>query len=146
VLVNTARVLLGGTAAGAIRIVAHLVLNDALVTSAAPFDSTMVAFFVLQLLIGFATVWVYAVMRPRFGGAARTAIGAGLLTWVLAALAWSLTVIMGSVPWTIYLMRVFASLPIALIAALAGASLYRERDSVRAHAAVVSRPTSQEYR
>jgi hypothetical protein len=144
--INAARVLLGGTAAAAIRVVGQRVLDAVLFTDAVASGSTTVVLFALQLLIGFATVWIYAVMRPRFGATARTGIAAGVVTWAIAALAWSLTVVMGSVPLTMYLTRVVAALPIALMAALVGARLYRETDAVRARAAVVSPSTASDYR
>jgi hypothetical protein len=139
--INVTRAALGGTAAAAIRIVGHRVLDAVWFTRAADSGSRTVAFIGLQLIIGLATVCLYALMRPRFRGAASTAIAAGLLTWAMASLAWSLTVVMGSVPWTMYVVRVFASLPVALIAALVGASLYRESRAVHARASAVARTT-----
>ena len=139
--ISTARALLGGAAAGAIRVVGLRELDAVVFTGAVSFGSTPVSFIAQQLIIGVATVYLYAVMRSRFRGWARTAIAAGVLTWAIAALAWSLTVVMGSVPLTIYLTRVFTALPIALIAALAGTRLYRETDVGRARAAAVSSTT-----
>ena len=154
--INGARVLLGGSAAGAVRVVGHRVLDTVMFAgvhpygnehyrwvsaSAAALGSTTLVFIGLQLIIGCATVWLYDAIRPRFGGAARSAITAGVLTWAIAAVAWSLTVVIGAVPLTTYVARVFASLPIALVAALVGASLYRDRHAARARAAGVS-PTA----
>ena len=53
-----------------------------------PLTIVQVALFkVWGVVVGFAVAWIYAGFRPRFGAAHRTAIIAGITTWVLASLS-----------------------------------------------------------
>jgi len=145
--INAPRALLGGITAGATRIAGQGLLDSALLTAfhgsagarldpsfarALTSSTGTVGIMTIQLLLGIATVFLYAAMRPRFGGGSRTAIGAGLATWAAAAALWSVTVMLHLVPWMAYLTRVAVALPISLVAALAGARLYRELDATGA--------------
>jgi len=52
-----------------------------------PLTIVQIALFkVWGLVVGFAAAWIYAGFRPRFGAGHRTAIIAGVTTWVLASL------------------------------------------------------------
>ena len=61
--------------------------NDAAATmNQPPLTIVQIALFkVWGLVVGFAVAWIYAGFRPRFGAAHRTAIIAGVTTWVLAS-------------------------------------------------------------
>ncbi len=94
--VNTTRVVLGGLASGLVMNVGEAALHggvlgedaQALFTrhqlattpSAVPIASLILMTFVL----GIASVWLYAAIRPRYGAGARTAIVAGLAVWLIA--------------------------------------------------------------
>jgi len=139
--INAPRALLGGIAAGATRISGQGLLDAVLLpafhwSAGARFNPSFasgltspaarVGVMTIQLLLGIATVFLYAAMRPRFGGGSRTVISAGLAAWAFAAALWSVTVLLHVVPLTVFLTRVAVALPISLVAALAGAGLYRE--------------------
>ena len=75
---------------------------------------------------GIAMIWLYAAIRPRFGAGARTALVAGFSIWLLRS--W------GDVTWAAFsatrlsllVLPLLANLAIVLLAALAGARVYRE--------------------
>jgi hypothetical protein len=48
----------------------------------------IVSLIAMTFVLGIASVWLYAAMRPRYGAGARTAMIAGLAVWVMAHL-WS---------------------------------------------------------
>jgi len=145
--INAPRALLGGIAAGATRIAGQGLLDAALLpafhgsagarlnpafASALTSSAGTVGVMTIQVLLGIATVFLYAAIRPRFGGGSRTVISAGLAAWALASALWSVTVLLHLVPLTVFLARVAVALPISLVAALAGTRLYREPDATGA--------------
>src|SRR5438105_3767070 len=106
--INWTRVLLGGLVAGVIIDVSEGLLNG--VFLAADWanamkalnkpeisGSSIAAFNVMGLAIGIFTVWLYAAMRPRFGPGPKTALGAGLATWVIGYVLPSVA------PWVLHL-------------------------------------------
>lgn len=132
--IDISRTLLGGMAAGVTRVAGHGFLDVITAsmmiqaegvrvapTAGTPAATVTTIALAIQFFIGVATIYLYAAMRPRFGAGARTAVGAGLLTWGAAALLWSVTVMVGLVPLTAFVLRASALLPIALVAALIGA-------------------------
>jgi len=93
--INLGRVVLGGLVAGVIVDVVEYVINNIVLAeqwhslTAAKKMPTLgipeaVAFDIIGLIIGLAAVWTYAAIRPRFGAGPRTAVIAGLLTWITA--------------------------------------------------------------
>jgi hypothetical protein len=85
---------------------------------------------VLVVLTGFmqgiATVWLYAAIRPRFGPGPKTALIAGMGVWFLTSWIHVLWAVFTSVRLTVVITPVAASLPIVMLAAMAGAWLYKE--------------------
>lgn len=95
--INLGRLVLGGIVAGVVfDILAYLVdgvwlaplWNGGLKALGRP-DLGMgqiMWFNVLGLAGGLVTIWVYAAIRPRFGGSAKTAVCCGFTVWILAVL------------------------------------------------------------
>jgi len=87
------------------------------------------ALVAVTFVLGIASLWLYAAIRPRYGAGPKTAVCAGLAVWVLAHL-WS-GVYLGA-GYTSFVTPRLALLPVAwgLIEAplgtLVGAWLYRE--------------------
>jgi hypothetical protein len=79
--INIIGVLKGGLAAALIMNLSQYLLG-ALVgaTGAAPAATIVIR----TAALGFATVWLYAAIRPRFGPGPKTAIWAGLIVWALS--------------------------------------------------------------
>jgi hypothetical protein len=87
----------------------------------------MVAFLlVLNLLMGMWAIWLYAAIRPRYGPGIKTAAIAGFAWWFIAVIDDSTWGSLGFVPLHALLVPVATSLPALVIAAVAGAWLYRE--------------------
>lgn len=93
--INIGSVLKGGLAAGLIMNVSEFILNipvagaqmeAELAAHNLPPVSTgaIVTFTLVTFLLGIATVWLYAAIRPRLGPGPKTAMVAGVLVWALS--------------------------------------------------------------
>jgi hypothetical protein len=79
--INIIGVLKGGLAAALIMNLSQYLLGAVVrATGAAPAATIVIR----TAALGFATVWLYAAIRPRFGPGPRTAIWAGLIVWALS--------------------------------------------------------------
>ena len=97
---NWTRVLLGGLLAGTVMNAGEAALHGGLLgaDSQVLFERyqvpalgspvPIVSLIAMTYVLGIASVWLYAAIRPRFGAGVRTAIVAGLAVWVIAHL-WS---------------------------------------------------------
>ncbi|HEX4038920.1 MAG TPA: hypothetical protein VHX37_12750 [Acidobacteriaceae bacterium] len=104
--------------------------NAAMKTLGKPPLSTMqiVHYNLIGLVIGFAALWIYVGIRPRFGAGAKTAVYAGLVTWVLASLVANtfFMVIPYMYPHHLALYATIVDLVACLLGTYAGAALYKE--------------------
>jgi hypothetical protein len=100
--INVVGVLKGGAAAGLVMTISEFILNvpvagaqmdQELVERNLPpvAGSQIVVFVAMTFLLGIATVWLYAAIRPRFGAGPKTAIYAGLIVWALSYLHMAIT-------------------------------------------------------
>lgn len=82
----------------------------------------------IGLIIGLAAVWIYAGIRPRFGAGPKTALYAGLVTWVLASLVANtfFMVIPYMYPHHLALYATMGDFVACIVGTLAGAALYKE--------------------
>ncbi len=96
-------------------------------------------------MIGFAlgllAVWIYAAIRPRFGAGMRTAICAGIVTWVATSLLpnASLMWVTGLFNNHLTLYTTAGALIELVVGTVAGAAVYRE-GTAEAGAAASQRP------
>lgn len=79
--INIAGVMKGGMAAALIMNMSQYLLRMMVGANTATLVAAMV---VMTSALGFATVWLYAAIRPRFGPGPKTAICAGLTVWALS--------------------------------------------------------------
>jgi hypothetical protein len=88
----------------------------------------VVEFNLVGLIIGLTAVWIYAGIRPRFGAGPKTAVYAGLATWVLVSLLPVLffMVIPYMYPHHLALYVVIADVFASVLGTVAGAALYKE--------------------
>jgi hypothetical protein len=98
--INWPRVLLGGLAAGVLMNASEAALHGGVLGADAQalFDRysvpdltdpvPMVSLIAMTFVLGLASVWLYAAIRPRYGAGPQTAIIAGVAVWVMAHL-WS---------------------------------------------------------
>ena len=136
--INLGRVVLGGIVAGVVINIFEFVLNGVVladqwtelmksINRPALGGMEIVYFNIFGFVLGLASVWTYAAIRPRFGEGPMTAIKAALLTWVTGyVLADGMPTIMGVFPMSMTLMLIGVGLIEIVIATLAGAYLYKE--------------------
>jgi hypothetical protein len=136
--VNLGRVILGGLLAGLVINISEFILNTVVVGAQMeqvlkahnmpPIGNSAIATFIFfGFLLGILTIWLYAAIRPRYGAGPGSAIMAGLIVFFLAYVYSNagLTVL-GFMPTNMMLIIDGWGLVEILIAAVAGAWLYRE--------------------
>jgi hypothetical protein len=137
--VNWQRIILGGLLAGVIVDVFEWVTNGVVFASdwahvmkhlGSSTDFSVKQIVALNLwgfLTGIAMVWLYAAIRPRFGQGPKTAVLAGVATWFMAyALGGSFPVLSHLFPLHLAAVTTLIGLVEAVVAALAGAWVYKE--------------------
>src|SRR5919106_1297569 len=93
--INMARVILGGVVAGLILNVGEVVLHKVVIAeemeaavqarNLPPVGGSAIGVFVVMcFVLGIATVWLYAAIRPRFGPGVSSALCAGSTAWFFA--------------------------------------------------------------
>jgi hypothetical protein len=136
--INIGRVVLGGFVAGLIINVFEFVLNAIVLADVWPgimqsinrpqmSGNEIVLFNLYGFIAGFAAVWTYAAIRPRFGAGVKTAVYAGLLTWLTASfLSNAAEAILDIYPSWLFAELVVVGLVEFVVATVAGAWLYKE--------------------
>jgi hypothetical protein len=136
---NWQRIILGGLLAGVIINVIEWVTNGmifasdwasvmARLNSSANFSlKQILAMNAWGFLTGIAMVWLYAAIRPRFGVGPKTAVLAGAAMWFMNyGLGGSFPVVAHWVPLGLATVTTLIGLVEAVIAAVAGAWIYKE--------------------
>lgn len=135
---NMTRAVLGGLVAGLVINIGESVLNLVVIESQVnaqfarlqlpPMTGGVIAVFVaLCFLLGIATIWTYAAIRPRFGAGPKTAIVAAALIWFTAYVFPGVSqVAMGLFPAQVTAVALLWGAMELAIAAVAGASIYQE--------------------
>jgi hypothetical protein len=136
--INYGRVLIGGLVAGLVISVGEYLLNEivfgeqmaTVMTNlglSVPGSEQIAGFVVMTFILGIALVWLYAAIRPRFGAGVKTAIIAGIVTWLLGnCLPTAGFTIMGVLPTDLAVTGSLWGLVEIVIAGVAGAWLYKE--------------------
>ncbi|HSL22373.1 MAG TPA: hypothetical protein VK886_12625 [Vicinamibacterales bacterium] len=136
--IDMKRVVLGGLLAGLIINIGEFVLNmmvfeeqmTALMArlNLPPVGGNAIAVFVvLGFVLGIASVWLYAAIRPRFGAGPRTALTAAVAAWLLAYLYPTVgAVVMGLFPAQMSAIALIWGLVEVVVATVAGAYVYQE--------------------
>jgi hypothetical protein len=144
--INLKRVLFGGLAAGVVIIIINFivfmyVLGDRMKSDVNAFvpglgDAMMggspLPDILMNLVVGFLLVWTYAAIRPRFGPGPNTAIYAAVLFWMLGAINTSGYLVMGMFSRGLWWTFAIIWLVTLIIAAIVGASVYKEEGTVAA--------------
>ncbi|MFY9748641.1 MAG: hypothetical protein WA891_14650 [Acidobacteriaceae bacterium] len=91
-------------------------------------STQIVEFNVVGIVVGLVGLWIYVGIRPRFGAGPKTAIYAGLATWILAFLLpnTSFMYIMPLFSRHLTLYTTLGNLVGCVLGALVGAALYKE--------------------
>jgi hypothetical protein len=136
--INMQKVLIGGLIAGVVLNVIDFVLFGVVLKAQMaaamqalgkpPMADSVIPWFVfLDFVAGFALVWLYAAMRPRFGAGPGTAVKAGLAGWFLAGLLPTLFMWpMALMPQNLTIITTLVALVEWPLAAVVGAKFYLE--------------------
>lgn len=138
--IDMGRVVLGGLLAGLVINISESVLNLFVLGAQTeeiaanlglePVGSGGIGIYVLfGFIIGTATVWLYAAIRPRFGPGPGTALTTGAAVWVLAHLFRLIDfTVFARIPAGFVTVALVWTLVETMVAALAGGWLYREAE------------------
>jgi len=136
--INIGRVLLGGLVAGVILNIGEIVLNDIVLKkqmedwlvsrNVRAAGGTFVAVAVgLTFLLGIALVWLYAMIRPRFGPGPKTAVVSALVAWfMICVYAGIIYGLIFEAPLNLLIIGFGWGLVEYIVGALGGAWLYKE--------------------
>jgi hypothetical protein len=136
--INMGRVILGGLVAGLIINASEYVLNmvvfgadmQAALTRAnlsMPTNAGFVCMAAITVVVGIATIWLYAAARPRLGPGAKSATMIAVIVWAIGYFyfaAW--TTMVGLFPSRMNMIGLLWGLAEMIIATNAGAYLYKE--------------------
>lgn|SRR5690348_1877750 len=138
---NRVRLILGGLFAGVVINVVEYVTNgvilkgdwgqamQALGKPADLFAGAIAVFNLWGFLLGIGAVWIYAAIRPRYGAGPGTAIRAGVAAWALAVFLGNLgNYPLGLFPVRLLVITTVVALVEVVVATLAGAWLYKEKE------------------
>jgi hypothetical protein len=136
--INIGRVIAGGLLAGLVLNIGETLLNAVVIAermnaavaarNLPPVGTReIISFVVMCFGLGIATVWLYAAIRTRFGPGVPTAVLTGVVVWFLAFL-WPQMgdAVMQMFPTDVIYIAVAWGLVEVVLAAIAGAWLYRE--------------------
>ena len=138
---NTKKVVIGGIVAGVVMNVIDFIVNmfivgDRMKAETEAFkpglsdqmmsSSNMVSYIVMDFVLGFALIWTYAAIRPRFGPGVKTASYAAILFWLLALVFLTGYMHMGVMSKGLWFTFAFLGLVNFLLSAWAGAKFYTE--------------------
>jgi len=139
--INTKKVLIGGFVAGVVMNVIDWVVNGFILGARMKAESdafkpgmadqmmsgSMVgSYIVMDFILGFALIWTYAAIRPRFGPGIKTASYAAVLFWILAGVFLSGYLHMGMMSMGLWMAFALFGLVNFLLSAWAGAKFYTE--------------------
>ena len=143
--INTKKVLFGGFVAGVVMNIIDWVVNVFILGARMKAESdafkpgladqmmggkAVVTYIVMDFILGFALVWTYAAIRPRFGPGVKTAVYAAVLFWILAGIFLSGYLHMGMMSTGLWMQFAFFGFVNFLLSAWVGARLYSEDATV----------------
>jgi hypothetical protein len=139
--ISVGGVVRGGLAAGLVMNVSEFLLNvpvagaqmnaEMAMRNLPPVANNQISVFVVMtFLLGLATVWLYAAIRPRLGPGPKTAIVAGLFVWACSHLwAGIIMGVLGINSMGIVVLGIVWSLIEMIVASSVGGYLYKEDDA-----------------
>jgi hypothetical protein len=136
--INFGRVILGGLLAGLILNIGEFLLNEVVFVQQMeemvrrlnvprPGTSFIATAVALTFILGIVIVWLYAMIRPRFGPGAKTAILAAFVPWFCVYIYCGiLNAAFFGIPNTYLVLGMVWGIIEYILAAVAGAWLYKE--------------------
>jgi hypothetical protein len=89
-------------------------------------DMSMMGWIALDFITGWVLMFLYAAMRPRFGGNPKTAIVASMVLWFVSHTMFASNYFMGIFPLSLVIAAAIGSLPSMVGAGLVGGWMYKE--------------------
>ena len=134
--INVRRIVSGGLLVGLILNISEMVLHRSALHSS--WEALLGITFGLgeslwmiaaNFLLGITTVWLYVIMRDRFGPGPKTAMMSGFMIWVFVALIPGMAALgIGYLTWGIVITMLIWRLIELPIAIMAGAAPYKDSD------------------
>jgi hypothetical protein len=135
--INVARVILGGLLAGLIINITETVLNLYVLQEEStamlerlglqfPGTNQIGILVAMTFVQGIVLIFLYAGLRPRFGAGVKTAVIAALIMWIVFMMGAVADVVIGLTPANLVVFAGAWSLVETIIAAVAGAWVYKE--------------------
>ena len=136
--INFGRVILGGLLTGLILNIGEFLLNEVVfvrqmeellrrLNTPRPSGSFIATAVGITFLLGIVIVWIYAMIRPRFGPGPKTAIIAAFVAWFCVYFYCGiLNATLFNMPASFMLMGMVWGIIEYILAAVAGAWLYKE--------------------
>ena len=136
--INFGRVILGGLVAGLVLNIGEFLLNEVVFVKQMeemfsrmnlprPGSSFIAIAVGITFLLGIVIVWLYAMIRPRFGAGPKTAIIAAFVIWFCVYLYCGiLNAALFAIPTTYLVLGMVWGIIEYILAAAAGAWLYKE--------------------
>lgn len=158
--INLGRMILGGVVAGLVADILDWLVDGVwlaprwadgmkALNQPAAFSVRQIAWFdLIGIAGGITAIWIYAAIRPRFGAGVRTAVYAGLATWVLTCLLPNagFMYVVGLFGHRLTLYSTLGGVVEIVAGTILGAALYKEADAgVSAHP-VAAEPPRQAVR
>ncbi len=146
--INTSKVIVGGIVAGivanVIDFVSQTYLFGGMLASAmaklnlptTPTGAQIAGSIISDFAWMFATIWIYAAIRTRFGPGPRTAVYAAIASWVVGTSVAGFFYAGGFFGTDLFLVSSLEALVNAIIATLIGARFYSEEPAAVAERAV----------
>lgn len=135
---NYGRIVLGGLLAGVVLNIGEFLLNGVVLAKqmqeffakcglTPPAHSAFVILIAITFVLGIVIVFIYAAIRPRCGPGPKTAVTAGIIAWFCVYLYNNVVgAALGFVPMNLLLIAIAWGLVEYVLAAIAGAWLYKE--------------------
>ena len=131
--INYNRLVMGGIVAGILflllDVLGFMLMNmdmEAWLAQHSLHEPPMWVFYLIDIILGFMAVWLYAAIRPRFGPGWKTAAIAAAFLWFFFTVAYFGFHMMGLFTQGDYMMMAGWGLVQCFVATLAGAWVYRE--------------------
>lgn len=141
--INTSKVITGGIVAGVIITAVDMISNTMLIGDRMAADANafkpglgdemtqmssgqMVAWTVMNLIVGMLLIWTYAAARPRFGPGPKTASYVALVFFTFGLILTSNYMAIGMMSSGLWITYAAIWLVTLLVATMAGAKLYSE--------------------
>jgi hypothetical protein len=135
---NYMRILIGGLVCGLVLNIGEFLLNGVILAKqmeefmrrcgmTPPDPKALSILFVITFMLGIFIIYLYAAIRPRYGPGPKTAICAGLLAWFCVYFYNNAVgLALGFIPVNVFVIAVVWGAVQYMLAALAGAWLYKE--------------------